>query len=273
MTEPAPPRPVDVVAGIDRIPLDAGALFAVVGVFDGLHLGHRYLLEELVVAARRRGARPTVITFDSHPDEVILGSAPPLLLDPAERVRLLGLAGVEVVIVQHFDAALRRTPYDQFIRRITSRAVLAGLLMTPDTAFGHERRGTPEALAALGARSLSPFEVVVVPPFTIDGRPVSSSEIRRLVAAGELTAAARLLGRPYGVIGEREVEPSGVRFGMPVALPPAGTYPVTISPAERPDGTYPGRATVGAEGSAPPAAIELDAPELPIAGRLRVVFG
>ena len=94
-------------------------LFAVIGVFDGIHLGHRYLLGRLVEEARSRGARPCVITFDSHPDEILVGAAPPLLLDPEERVRMLGEAGVEVVVVQHFDAALRSTEYDEFIRRIT----------------------------------------------------------------------------------------------------------------------------------------------------------
>ena len=62
-----------------------------------------------------------MITFDAHPDEVILGAAPPLLLDPAERLRLLGEAGVDVVVVQHFDAALRATAYDAFVHRITAR--------------------------------------------------------------------------------------------------------------------------------------------------------
>jgi riboflavin kinase/FMN adenylyltransferase len=135
---------------------------------------------------------------------------------------------VEVAIVQHFDAALRMTPYDAFVRRITDRVRLAGLLMTPDAAFGHERRGTPDALRALGADSEPPFEVVVVPPFTLDGRPVSSSEIRRLVAAGDLAAAARLLGRPYSVVGRPDGNGT-LGFPMPVALPPAGEYAVSIS--------------------------------------------
>ena len=98
-----------------------GPLFAVIGVFDGIHLGHRYLLGTLVEEARGRAARPAVITFDSHPDEILVGAAPPLLLDPAERLRMLGEAGVEVVVVQHFDAALRTTEYDAFVRRITAR--------------------------------------------------------------------------------------------------------------------------------------------------------
>ncbi len=219
---------MDVVAGVDGLGPGTGRLVAVVGVFDGIHLGHRYLLEKLVGEAHRRDARPAVITFDSHPDEIILGAAPPLLVDPAERLRLLGEAGVAVTVIQHFDAALRATPYDVFVRRVTARTSLAGLLMTPDTAFGYERRGTPAAVAELGAASKPPFAVVVVPQFTVDGRPVSSSDIRRRVAAGDLDGARRLLGRPYAVVGALDGDGTTIGFRLPVALPPPGDYPVTI---------------------------------------------
>ena len=212
-----------VVRGVESLTALDGPLFAVVGVFDGLHRGHVYLLERLVASARQREARATVITFDSHPDEVLVGKAPPLLLDPSERLERLADAGVEVAVVQHFDDELRRTEYDAFVRMITDRVRLTGLLMTPDAAFGYERRGTPDALRALGERLDPPFEVVVVPPFTVDGRPISSSDIRRHVQAGELGAAAELLGRPYAVVGTADAE-GHVTFALPVALPPAGTY-------------------------------------------------
>jgi riboflavin kinase/FMN adenylyltransferase len=220
-----PDRPIEVVAGVEALRPEHGPVFAVIGVFDGIHLGHRYLLRRLVDEARHRGARPSAITFDSHPDEILVGAAPPLLLDPVERVRMLGEVGVEVVIVQHFDAALRATEYDAFVRRISSRATLAGLLMTPDAAFGHDRRGTPDAIRAMGERD--GFALVVIPPFTIGGRSVRSSDIRSAIAAGELRLAEELLGRPYAVVGN--AGPAGVlRFDMPVASPPAGSYRVTV---------------------------------------------
>jgi riboflavin kinase/FMN adenylyltransferase len=242
MSDPRTPHGLTVVPGVDALEPAHGPLFAVVGVFDGLHVGHAYLLRHLVDEADRFGAHPSVITFDHHPDEVIVGAAPPLLVDPADRLELLRAAGVEVAIVQHFDAALRMTSYDAFVRRITDRVRLAGLVMTPDAAFGHERRGTPDALRVLGETSNPGFEVVVVPPFTLDGRPVSSSEIRRLVAAGDLAGAARLLGRPYSVVGEPD--PSGVlSFPMPVALPPEGEYIVSIATVDD-GGAVSGRARV-----------------------------
>jgi riboflavin kinase/FMN adenylyltransferase len=217
-----------VTEGIERLEASLGRLFAVVGVFDGLHRGHAYLLEALVREAAVRGARPAVVTFDHHPDEVITGTAPPLLCDPAERLERLADAGVAVTVVQHFDRALRETPFDRFVRSIAERTQLAGFLMTPDSAFGFQRGGTPATVAALGQQL--GYEVAIVPPFSLDGRPVSSSEIRAAIAAGQLAAAARLLGRPYAVVGRgsRASRDPVLTFDMPVALPPPGWYQVRI---------------------------------------------
>jgi riboflavin kinase/FMN adenylyltransferase len=217
-----------VVPGIDALERSTGRVFVVVGVFDGLHLGHEYLLQELVREAHKRAARPTVITFDHHPDEILTGKAPPLLCDPDERLERLQTEGVEVTVVQTFDVALRETPFDAFVRRIGDRVDLAGFLMTPDSAFGFERRGTPQTVAALG-RDVG-YDVVVVPPFTLDGQPVRSTDIRAAIAAGDLASASRLLGRPYSIAGvvDAWTGATGLRFPMPVALPPRGTYAVRI---------------------------------------------
>lgn len=214
-----------VVHGVDQLVREQGPVFVVVGVFDGLHLGHAYLLRYLVTESQARDAHPTVITFDHHPDEVLTGQAPPLLIDPAERLERLAAAGVAVTVVQHFDEALRQTPYDAFVERIRAQLDLRGFLMTPDAAFGFERRGTPDALADLGVRI--GFDVVVVPPFTLDGRAVRSSEIRSAIGAGDLAGAATLLGRPVSLTGiVEDAGPDGVGLGfeLPVALPPAGEY-------------------------------------------------
>ena len=218
-----------VVEGIDGLRPDLGPVFVVVGVFDGMHLGHAYLLEHLVAEARTRDARPTVITFDHHPDEVLRGTAPALLLDAGERLERLAAAGVEVTVVQHFDETLRQTPYDAFVERIRARVRLSGILMTPDAAFGYERRGTPASLAALGERD--GFDVVVVPPFTLDGQDVRSSAIRAAIVAGDLAGAARLLGRPVTITGAVAGTPDGrsrLDFALPVALPPDGEYAVRV---------------------------------------------
>jgi riboflavin kinase/FMN adenylyltransferase len=217
---------MDTVLGRAALAPDHGPAFVVVGVFDGIHLGHAYLLEQLVRVAAEHSARPTVITFDAHPDAVLTGHAPPLLMDPDERLERLAAAGIDTVVIEHFDDALRLTTYDDFVRGIASRCWLAGILMTPDAAFGHERAGTPATLAALGDRE--GFDVVVVPPFALDGREVRSSEIRAAIAAGNLDDAERLLGRPYAVVGDAD-EDGHVTFRMPVALPPSGEYPIAGS--------------------------------------------
>ena len=226
---------MDVVDGIDRLTSEHGPVLVVVGVFDGMHLGHGYLLDHLVTEARTRNARPTVITFDHHPDEVITGRAPALLLDPEERLAMLAATGVAVTVVQHFDTELRQTPYDAFVERIRARVELRGFVMTPDAAFGFERQGKPDALRALGDRD--GFEVVVVPPFTIDGQDVRSSTIRSAIAAGDLHRAERLLGRPVTITGTVE-SGVGATDGVaalqpvkPLALPPDGDYAALIGGA------------------------------------------
>ena len=254
-----------VVDGIDALERSLGRLFVVVGVFDGLHLGHEYLLSELVREARLVGARPAVVTFDHHPDEILTGHAPPLLCDPEERLERLGAAAVAVTIVQTFDIALRETPYDGFVRRIAERVDLAGFLMTPDSAFGYKRGGTVATLGELG-HALD-FEVVVVPPFALDGLPVSSSTIRAAIATADFAAAERMLGRPYAVTGDGFETGDGhvaVQFRMPVALPPEGLYDSTVE-FRSPAPTQIASASVSEGG-------QLTLDTRPFSGRARVVF-
>ena len=258
----------EVVKGIDALAKRDGRLFVVVGVFDGLHLGHLYLLRHLREAAASRNARPTVVTFDHHPDEVLTGAAPPLLCDPEERLALLAAAGVEVTVVQTFDIALRMTSYEDFIRRIAAHVDLTGILMTPDSAFGNERHGTPEAVAELG--HTMGYDTLVVPSLDLDGRPVRSAEIRADIAAGDLAGATALLGRPYSVAGRGRGTGSGLELTvpMPVALPPAGRYLVRVEPAGTEQGLD-GAVVIDAAGR-----IWIHAPEVRVgaADRLRVTF-
>ena len=216
---------MEIVHGVEGLTSDQGPAFVVIGVFDGIHLGHQYMLRHLVAEAAARKAKPTVITFDHHPDEVLTGKAPPLLLDPGERHEHLAEAGVSVLVVEHFDDALRQTTYDAFVARIQAAVDLKGFLMTPDAAFGFERRGTPDAVAAMGRER--GFDVVVMPPFTLNGRSVRSSDIRAEIASGNLDVAASLLGRPVtltGVVEDAGPDGVGLAFELPVALPPAGEY-------------------------------------------------
>lgn len=217
-----------IARGLSRLHASEHPAFVVVGVFDGLHRGHQYLLDHLVEQAAARNARPMVLTFDHHPDELITGTAPPLLCDPDERFARMEGAGVETVVVVHFDQKMRETTYDAFVAQLAARGPLAGFLMTPDAAFGYQRGGTPESLAALGREQ--GFDVVVVPPFELDGQPVRSTEVRAAIASGDLDRATALLGRLHTVVGEAvpDGEGSVLRFDLPVALPPDGRWEAMV---------------------------------------------
>ena len=253
-----------VVHGIDALEASLGRLFVVVGVFDGLHRGHAYLLRELAREAAERDARPAVITFDHHPDEILTGTAPPLLCDPDERLDRLAAAGVAVTVIQTFDVALRETPYDAFVRRIADGVAVAGFLMTPESAFGFQRGGTPATVADLGDEL--GYGVAVVPPFTLAGTPISSFAIRAAIQAGNLADAATLLGRRYAVTGEWTGSggAGAIRFAMPVTLPPSGDYDVTIE-----TGSGTGRAAARVDEGALRVA---DVPEATAGDRVRLTF-
>jgi FAD synthase len=256
-----------VIQGTDRLVPSAGRLAIAVGVFDGLHRGHRHLLRGLVRVARAWDARPAVITFDHHPDEVLRGGAPPLLLDPDERLWRLGRQGVEVVVIDHFDERLRNTTYDVYVRRIAERVDLAGFVMTPDAAFGFERRGTPDTLAELGRSGGIRFKVAVIAPFTLEGRPVSSSGVRAAIAQGALGEARRLLGRAHAVVGR--VDGPKLEFPLPVALPPEGDYPAAVTRFT--DRVLPGRVRTTVHLG--PDGLRLErSPSAQVGGRLRVSF-
>jgi tRNA pseudouridine55 synthase len=271
-----------VVGGIDELTPDLGRLYLAVGVFDGLHRGHQYLLRELRKAAARAGARPAIVTFDAHPEEIIEGLAPPLLCDPNERLVRLEAAGIEVAVVQHFDHALRTTTYDEFVARIARHVDLAGFAMTPDAAFGFERRGTPEALAELGARA--GFALTLVSSYLLDGEQVRSSEIRWRVSDGDLAGARRLLGRPLDVTGTVEAAEDtegtgaaaaatgrGLTFEVPVCLPPNGTYPVLVGPAWE-LGRQPIPAATPSSAVITDGAVSVGLSENPPDGQVRVVL-
>ena len=268
-------EPASVLHGIGALWPDDGPLLWSWASSTGFTAGHAYLLRELRRAAARLGAVPAVLTFDHHPDEIMAGAAPPLLCDPDERLVRLARAGVGVTIVQHFDEALRRTPYDAFVASIASRTALAGFLMTPDAAFGHERRGTPEALAALGARE--GFSVVVVPPFDLAGRQVRSTEIRTAIATGDLATARALLGRRVAVTGEIVERPgrrprgdAGVRG--PCRAPTARAVPGRSSRRSRRAASRHARGGPSC-GSARIGTLRVDARSgIPAGGRLRVSF-
>ena len=178
---------------LDRLPGDR-PMVVTLGVFDGVHVGHLHVLRTLTAAASERAAVPVVITFDPHPEAVVLGRAPRLLCSVQERVARLEVAGAGIVVVQRFDEAFRHQSAQAFLDRLRLGRQLRGLVMSPESAFGHDRQGTIELVRRLAAEE--GWTLVEIPLLEVDGERVSSARIRALLAEGRRDDAQRLLGRP-----------------------------------------------------------------------------
>ena len=226
----------DYVRGIDRLPKDT-RLAVTVGVFDGVHRGHQQVFRVLEKTARRLGAMPVVVTFDPHPDAVVAGRAPDMLMDRRERIERISRLVGGLVVLQTFDEVFRRTTAEEFIARIGGGRNLAALVMTRVSAFGRDRGGTVPVLREMSAHA--DWELVEAPTLDSGGARVSSARTRELVAEGQLKTAAELLGRPFALVGsvvhgeERGRElgfpTANLDFGQPVALPPDGIYAARAS--------------------------------------------
>lgn len=205
-----------------------------VGVFDGVHLGHQRLLHELRELAASQGLLPTVVTFRNHPAEFLRGRRVEWIVDLPHRLRLLRRAGVGRVLLLEFDERIRDMDAERFSRRILQEGLRTGaLLLGYDSAIGKNREGTPARLRDLGDRF--GFSVQQGTPFEIDGSPASSTQIREAIRAGRLAEARRMLGRWPGAMGP--IEPGdgrgrGLGFATAnvklasVVLPPPGVYAV-----------------------------------------------
>jgi riboflavin kinase/FMN adenylyltransferase len=229
---------LDAVLGLDLAALYGDSLeghsVVAVGVFDGVHLGHQRLLHELLEMASASRGVPTAVTFQNHPDQVLRGTAPPLLVSVPHRLRLLRRAGVQRLVLLEFDDRLRALTAREFAEQVLVRGLRArGLLLGYDSALGRDREGTPARFRELGAQLH--FAVREGEPFTVDGKPVSSTAIREAVLRGDLALAQRFLGRWPSVFGPVvQGAGRGKVLGFPTAnvapqtsvLPPNGVYAV-----------------------------------------------
>jgi riboflavin kinase/FMN adenylyltransferase len=197
-----------------------GATVVTIGVFDGVHRGHRAVLEALRAEAVRADAGTLVVTLDPHPREVLRpGSGPELLTTPDERCALFEeVAGpIDAALVQTFDREVAALSPAEFLERIVPPgARLAGLVLGYDFRMGRGRSGGYDELLELGARR--GFTVRRVDPSRGNGDPVSSSRIRELVRAGDAAGATLQLGHPYRIAGTVvEGRGMGRTLGFPTA--------------------------------------------------------
>ena len=228
--------PVGVAAPLPSL---ANGTTVTVGSFDGVHLGHQAVLREIDRRARAAGRASVLVTFDPHPLEVVNpGAAPPLLTTGPERLEILALSPLEYVLLVRFDRYLASLTPEEFVLQVLlQRCAVRELVIGHDHGFGRGRSGDVDTLRRLG--EAHGFEVDVVPPVDFAGQHVSSSRIRRAVAGGDLSTAAAMLGRRYGVVGRvGEGERRGRLLGVPTInlselsprklLPPDGVYAVRV---------------------------------------------
>lgn len=232
---PDEPRPLGELPAI-------GPAIITLGVFDGVHLGHRAALETTAAAAAEDAVAAVAIVFDPHPASVLHPGLVVPRLAPLDvslaRLRASGVVDHAVPI--RFGEGLSRMPALDFLEALGPSIVVRGVAMATDSAFGHGRGGTPRAVAAAGHR------VIPVPAFVVDGEPVSSTRIRAAVAAGEVERAAAL-GAPTYLRGR--VVP-GNRRGRELGFPTANLA-FDYRPAMPALGIYLGRVAVPARGVGP----------------------
>src|SRR6266446_1964892 len=171
-----------------------GPVFLAIGVFDGVHLGHRAVIEQALRAAGAEGGTAVALTFDPHPAAILRPHVAPLMLTSTRhKLRLLQQSGVQHVLLVEFTERFASTPPEEFISELVRAAhPLRQICVGEDWAFGKARSGNIALLRALG--STLGFAVIAVPAVTVDGVSVSSTAIRAAVETGNLTLAAKLLG-------------------------------------------------------------------------------
>lgn len=220
------------------LPAGLGGTVLTVGTFDGVHRGHRLVLARLAARSRETGLASVLVTFTPHPLEIVNPAAAPLLLTAGEeKTEVLVESRIDYAVVLPFTPTLAAYSAEQFVDEVLlKRLGMRELLVGYDHGFGRGRAGDVEVLKALGAAR--GFGVVVVPPVPgRDGRPISSTAIRRGIAGGDLATAADGLGRPYSLSGVvvhgagrgRRLGFRTINIGAPSSrklLPPEGVYAI-----------------------------------------------
>ncbi|KPM57194.1 riboflavin kinase [Frankia sp. R43] len=225
--------------GVENTPQDWPGGVVTIGFFDGVHLGHRRIVGRAVELARQRGQRSTVLTFDPHPAEVLRpGTHPAQLTTLRYKAELLAAIGVDALCVAPFTLEFSRIPAEEFVRQVlVGRLRATAVVVGENFTYGHRALGNVESLARDG--QAEGFEVEGIGLVRADEKVLSSTEIRRRVAAGDVEGAAAALGRPHRVEG---VVVHGDARGRTIGYPTANLQCAPWS-AIPDDGVYAGFAS------------------------------
>lgn len=239
-----------IIRDLSELPESARGGAVAIGNFDGVHLGHLRIVQRLLQRARAVSGPAIVFTFDPHPVRILRpDECPPPLTWTERKAQLLAQHGVYKVVAYPTDEALLRLSAQEFFDKIVCQALDARAMVEgPNFFFGHNREGNVEVLSQLTAAA--GISLDVVEPFEQDGAIVSSSLVRRLIAAGEVARAAQMLSAPYRIRG---MVTHGAGRGAKLGFPTANLEAVDTLLPEM--GVYAGRAWLGAKGY--PAAIHL----------------
>lgn len=247
-----PPTAMDIVRGLQNLPLPDGASVVTIGFFDGVHLGHQEVIRRTVAAAKEREARSVAVTFDRHPREILTPGQEPRLLTTVERkAELIDACGVDVLVVLEFTKDFSQISAEDFVRDVLIDGLHAAhARVGANFTFGHRAAGTVAVLRDVGEPLGMTADQVGL--FTIDGRVVSSSSIREALSNGDLHWPRTALGRRYAVDGEVV---TGAGRGKGLGYPTANlrTWPRLLLPGQ---GIYAGVAAL-AGGSRYVAAIDV----------------
>jgi riboflavin kinase/FMN adenylyltransferase len=227
---------------LDEIPSDFGPTVATIGNFDGVHRGHQLVIEEVIRRARELNARSLAITFDPHPVRVLRPEAAlPLITPHAEKLELLASTGIDATLVLPFTSELSHMTARAFASQVLRNKLgVIELHEGENFRFGYQAEAGIDALDTLG-RELG-FHVEVYAPRSLRGEAVSSSRVRKLISAGDVSHARALLGQPFAILG---TPAPGRGYGTRYTVPTINMAPYSeLIPAI---GVYITTLTVGAE--------------------------
>lgn len=242
---------MEIIFGIDRINRSFRNPVAALGNFDGVHLGHQLIFDQVKQVAKGVEGESMVLTFEPHPLKVLQADqCPPLITPLKKKILFIERSGIDVVICAEFTREFSAISAREFVKSVlVDRIGVHTIIVGDNYAFGQGREGGVEDLKAFGGEF--GFQVQVVGPLRIKNQIVSSSVIRKLIQEGEMAGAATLLGRHYVVLGKVIWGTArGRLLGVPTAnveilnelYPKNGVYAVEIFIENKP---YPGVANVG----------------------------